>query len=148
MSDRPRRVVEHFTAQLPSRVFNLAFLDRRQWEGIDFPVDHLHQRFGYTAPRRDTACEPDGDEAGHWVVICPEIVAETMELLAGKQLEELYLTAVSLHLMGHVGHGDASPDQLEASIDNEMWAREPAMLMVMSDVMMRYHDRLACQGST
>ncbi len=146
MSDRPRRIVEHFTAQLPSRVFNLVFLDRRQWEGIDFPVDNLHQRFGYSAPRRDIAFDLDGHEPAYWVFMCPEILAETMEPLAGEKLEELYLKAVSLHLRGHVVHGDASPDQLEASLDDELWELDPAMLMVMSDVMMRYHDRLACQG--
>ncbi|MGH8974197.1 MAG: hypothetical protein ACRD0C_13490 [Acidimicrobiia bacterium] len=146
MSDRARRTVEHFTTQLPSGVFNLAFLDRRQWAGIDFPVDHLHQRFGYTAPTRDIASGLDGVEAGYWVFMCPEIVAETMEPLADQKLEELYLTAVSLHLRGHVDHRDGSPDQIEARIDDELWALDPAMLMVMSDVMMRYHDRLACQG--
>jgi hypothetical protein len=146
MSDRPRRIVEHFTAQLPSQVFNLVFLDRRQWEGIDFPVDHFHQRFGYTAPQRDIVAELEGDEPGYWVFMCPEIVAETMEPLTDEKLEEFYLKAVSLHLSGHVVHADASPDQLEATIDDESWARDPATLMVMSDVMMRYCDRLACQG--
>ena len=145
-SDRHQRIIHHFSGELPSSLFNLAFLDRRQWEAAESSLDHLHRPFGFIAPQKEGRPDPEGVYAMYWVLICPELMAETMEPLTDEAQEQLYLNAVSLHLLGHVAHWDAPADTIEALIDDDLWQRDKANLRVTSEVMMRYRDRLAHQA--